>query len=182
MSNLSRTSGPSRTDPTIRGRVSETREGRADWPVFRCYSRKFRYLPKSGQVVGNFAGVDERSAPLSTGALGYRVCGVTGPGSYANYSPWPWLLLFRKISPDAHCLLPQRRLVSNFREPGLSPFLLSAASLFLLFFFFHFIVVTHLRQHRPPRTSSFFLLHFQMIALSFCSFTVWIRANYSDRG
>lgn len=38
-------------------------------------------------VVGNFARVDERNAPLSTGALGYRVCGVTGPGSYANYSP-----------------------------------------------------------------------------------------------
>lgn len=38
-------------------------------------------------VTGNFAGVDERSALLSTGALGYRACGVTGPGSYANYSP-----------------------------------------------------------------------------------------------
>lgn len=132
---------------------------------------------KYAAVVGNFAGVDERSPLLSTGALGYRVCGVTGPSSYANHSPWPCLLLFRKISPDAHCHLPQRRLVSNFREPGLSPFLLSAVLLFSLFFF-SFCRGHTLKTASPPEhwVSSCFIFK-RSLSFLFFFFTAWIRAN-----
>lgn len=68
---------------------------------------------------------------------------------------WPWLLLFRKISPDAHCLLPQRQLVLKFRELGLSPSPLPTATLLLPSssstssspFLFFVLSWSHLRQH-----------------------------------
>lgn len=106
MSNLSfvQMSEPSRIVYTSLAIGSQMNKTSDEWPAFRCYVGKFWYFQSQSES-SRESRVEARNAapPPPTGALGYRVCGVTGPGSYANYS----LTLAPLISEDfPRCSLP----------------------------------------------------------------------------